>query len=204
MNKSDSKYYNTAIKMDEAFLQLLNEKDFDYITVKEICLKAGVNRSTFYLHYETVGDLLRECIDYTNNKCFQRYSDSLVNIKQKILSGKLNELLLITPEYMTPYLEFVKENKSLFMAVVNHSTLMKADETFSFMFKNIFSPILSRFNCKDMEKHYIISFYISGIIAIITAWLKNDCKEETDTIVKICMKCVLPNKELIELYNTNN
>lgn len=41
MNKSDSKYYNTAIKMDEAFLQLLNEKDFDYITVKEICLKQG-------------------------------------------------------------------------------------------------------------------------------------------------------------------
>ena len=31
-----------------------------YITVKEICEKAGVNRSTFYLHYENTTDLLQE------------------------------------------------------------------------------------------------------------------------------------------------
>ena len=44
--------------MDEAFLSLLEKKDFEYITVKEICAAAGVNLSTFYLHYETLGDLL--------------------------------------------------------------------------------------------------------------------------------------------------
>lgn len=54
MNKSESKYFNTAIKMDKAFLELLSEKDFEYITIKDICKKAGVNRSTFYLHYETM------------------------------------------------------------------------------------------------------------------------------------------------------
>lgn len=36
--------------MDEALLLLLERKEFDSITVREICLKAGVNRSTFYLH----------------------------------------------------------------------------------------------------------------------------------------------------------
>ena len=46
--------------MDAAFLELLEEKDFAYITVKEICARAGVNRSTFYLHYETIADLLAE------------------------------------------------------------------------------------------------------------------------------------------------
>ena len=50
--------------MDEAFLALLEEKDFAYITVKEICERAGVNRSTFYLHYETVNDLLAESARY--------------------------------------------------------------------------------------------------------------------------------------------
>lgn len=53
MNRSESKYFNTAARMDMAFLQLLEKKKFDYITVKGICEKAGVNRSTFYLHYET-------------------------------------------------------------------------------------------------------------------------------------------------------
>jgi hypothetical protein len=45
MNKNESKYFNTAVKMDKAFLALLEKKDFAYITVKEICEKAGVNRS---------------------------------------------------------------------------------------------------------------------------------------------------------------
>ncbi len=52
MNKNESKYFNTALLMDEALIHLLTKKDIGYITVKEICEKAGVNRSTFYLHYE--------------------------------------------------------------------------------------------------------------------------------------------------------
>jgi hypothetical protein len=54
MNKSESKYFNTATKMDLALISLLKKKPFEYITVTEICKAAGVNRSTFYLHYETV------------------------------------------------------------------------------------------------------------------------------------------------------
>ena len=56
MNKNESKYFNTALKMDEALLTLLEKKDFDFITVKEICVVANVNRSTFYLHYENTYD----------------------------------------------------------------------------------------------------------------------------------------------------
>ena len=52
MNKNESKYFNTAILFDEALIYLLENKDIEYITIKEICNKAGVNRSTFYLHYE--------------------------------------------------------------------------------------------------------------------------------------------------------
>lgn len=48
MTKAESKYFNTAIRIDKAFIELLNKKAFDYITVKEICAASGVNRSTFY------------------------------------------------------------------------------------------------------------------------------------------------------------
>ena len=56
MNKSESKYFNTATKMDLALISLLKKKPFEYITVSEICETAGVNRSTFYLHYENIVD----------------------------------------------------------------------------------------------------------------------------------------------------
>ncbi|MBP5631164.1 MAG: TetR/AcrR family transcriptional regulator [Clostridia bacterium] len=56
MNRQESKYQYTASLMDEALLLLLEQKDYDAITVKEICQKAGVNRSTFYLHYESMNE----------------------------------------------------------------------------------------------------------------------------------------------------
>ena len=56
MNKNESKYFNTAILFDEALIYLLENKDIEYITIKEICNKAGVNRSTYYLHYENIND----------------------------------------------------------------------------------------------------------------------------------------------------
>ena len=68
LNKSESKYYNTACLMDEALILLLEKKEYNFIMVKGICEKAGVNRSTFYLHYETIDDLLSESIEYLGSK----------------------------------------------------------------------------------------------------------------------------------------
>ena len=68
MNRSESKYFNTALRMDEALIALLAKKDLEYITVREICHQAGVNRSTFYLHYETIADLLNETLEMINQR----------------------------------------------------------------------------------------------------------------------------------------
>ena len=92
MNKSQSKYFNTACLMDKALLELLGKKDYAYITVKEICEKAGVNRSTFYLHYETVDDLLKESLLFIFSKFSEKY-DSDSHIKTD--SDSLRDLYLI-------------------------------------------------------------------------------------------------------------
>ena len=72
MDKSESRYFKTALRMNEALISLLEVKDLEYISVKEICQKAGVNRSTFYLHYETVSDLVSETLE-TINEQFMAY-----------------------------------------------------------------------------------------------------------------------------------
>ncbi|MBQ1207459.1 MAG: TetR/AcrR family transcriptional regulator [Lachnospiraceae bacterium] len=108
MNKSESKYFNTAVRFNKALLSLLEKKSFEYITISEICEKAAVNRSTFYLHYENTGDLLRETTAYVLDN-FASYffvdAESVVFSLLVILhvflsiyltlSVALNELLLI-------------------------------------------------------------------------------------------------------------
>ena len=56
MNKSEAKFHNTAVKMDDALVLLLEHKEFKDISIMDVCEKAGVNRSTFYAHYENLYD----------------------------------------------------------------------------------------------------------------------------------------------------
>lgn len=106
MNKSESKYFNTAVRMDKAFLDLLAEKDFEYITVKDICKKAEVNRSTFYLHYETIADLLDESVEYMSNGFLKYFCEN--DISSKINNSNLDELIFIKPDYIIPYLSYIR------------------------------------------------------------------------------------------------
>lgn len=97
MNKSESKYFNTALLMDEALIRFLEVKDYEYITVKEICEKAGVNRSTFYLHYETVNDLLSECLENIKKRFLIRLQRSLTILSVVSEPCRLMILSLLVP-----------------------------------------------------------------------------------------------------------
>jgi AcrR family transcriptional regulator len=196
MNKSESKYFNTAKKMDIAFLELLEEKDFEYITVKEICKKAGVNRSTFYLHYETISDLLSESAEYINRHFIEYMKINLVDFMSKLNDCPIEELNLIIPEYLIPYLSYIKEHKSIFKTSVKNASVLNLDKSYSLMFEHIFNPIMNRFKIPLERRNYIMSFYISELMAIISEWLKSDCKESVENLIAIIEDCVLPdNKE---------
>lgn len=188
LNKSESKYYNTACLMDEALILLL-EKKYSFITVKEICKKAGVNRSTFYLHYENMDDLLSESIKYVGNKINKKFSDKVVN-KQVIKNAQLDDLLLITPEYLLPYLDFLKENKVTYKIAYSQPNVFKAQHIINHLHENIFEPILDRFLIPKNEQKYMMSFYLSGIGSVLKDWIKNDCKEEMQNILDIITKCI--------------
>ena len=118
MNKSESKYFNTAKKMDKALISLLEEKSFEYITISEICKKANVNRSTFYLHYENMVDLLNETARFLLDGFISYFGDERKSIVKKIEGSTLDELNFISDQYLHPYLSYIKENRLVFSTVL--------------------------------------------------------------------------------------
>jgi len=100
--------------MDEAFLALLDKKNFAYITVKEICEAAGVNRSTFYLHYETMADLLSESVSHMNEQFLAHMKKDTDAFVTKMRDCPMDGLYLITPEYLTPYLGYIEQHNRLY------------------------------------------------------------------------------------------
>lgn len=189
LNKSESKYFNTACLMDEALLLLLEKKEYPFITVKEICEKAGVNRSTFYLHYETIDDLLSECLVFVGKKIKSKFNNKIID-KQAIESSNIEDLLLITPEYLNLYLEFLKENKAIYKIAYSQPNVLKEQNIVNHLYKHIFSPILDRFSVPKNEQKYMMNFYLSGISSVLLEWIKNDCLEDIDLIVNILIKCL--------------
>lgn len=190
MNKKGSQYFNTAILFDEAFIHLLEKKDIEYITVKEICHKAGVNRSTFYLHYESINDLVEEAMSYINKKFINYFNVDSKDFINKIEYSSLEDLKLIEKRYLTPYLTFIKDNKKIVRASFQNPKGMSSFIKYNHLKKYVLIPILDRFHVSQKERNYLIAFYIHGIIAIIEAWINTDCKDSINDIESIIIKCV--------------
>ena len=158
MNKSESKYFNTAVRMDKAMMEIIEVKDFEFITVKEICDKANVNRSTFYLHYENTKNLLSESIKYMNDQFLEYFPKQYETIAEKLKNGKKEELNFISPKYIMPYLMYIKENKRLFRTALSNAVSMNLEDTYKKMFKHIFSPAMDMYSISNEEKTYIAAF----------------------------------------------
>ncbi len=203
MNKSESKYYNTALLMNQALIELLNKKDYEFITIKEICKKAGVNRSTFYLHYDNIDDLLSETIENTNKKFLSYFTEK--DISYKIKSNEKDDLILITPEYLLPYLNYIKDNKVVYQVSAKHPIMMQSIKKYNLLQENILYPIFSRFNIQENLRKYFSAYYIHGVYAIIDEWIKDGCKDDISLIVDTIIKCVRPfEKEYEDKRNNQN
>ena len=196
MNKNESKYFNTAIRMDEALITLLEKKDFEYITIKEICDTAGVNRSTFYLHYENTLDLLKETTRYIIDKHLSYYEIDKQRISLQFETCKREDLLFVTDEYLMPYLTFIKENQRIFKVAIKQFNSLKMDEVYGKMFQYIFNPILERFHVSEMERPYVMKFYLTGIFAIVMEWLNKNCSDDIKTVIKIIIDCAMGERNI--------
>lgn len=193
MNKSESKYFNTANKIDEAFLKILEKKDLEYITVKEICKEANVNRSTFYLHYETIDDLLKECTEYINSKFLSYFiNDERNSIVKRIDEAPLKDLYLFTDDYLRPYLTFIKDNKRLFKTAVSKYNTLSMIKNKEGLVDYVSYPIMNRFKVEENRREYINMFFINGIMGIVKRWLDNDCEDSIDLLIDIIENDLMP------------
>lgn len=196
MNRSESKYFNTARLMDEALLKLLEKKDYEYITVKEICETAGVNRSTFYLHYETLDDLLEETMESTLKEFLSMFPITPEGFIPQISGAPLEELVLIRSDLLRPYLSFVKEHKAVYAASYKNAKSLRADASMEGISKHVLRPIMSRFRIPESKQNYMVAFYINGCAAVIKEWIQHNCQDSIEEIEQVIVECIRPDKGL--------
>lgn len=153
--------------------------------------RAIEERSTFYLHYETIGDLLAESVQYMNEQFLEHMKLRGEVFVSKIRDCPLDELYLVTPAYLTPYLEYIAQNKRLFRTALKNSGSLGLDRIYSRMMRHVFTPILERFQIAEPDRPYMVAFYIHGLMAILSEWLKHDCADSIPHVCAVMEQCVM-------------
>lgn len=201
MNRSESKFRNTSNKMQRAFVNLLENKDFSEISIIDICKAAGVNRSTFYAHYDNTYDLLRETheslIDNFSAEC--KFEDP-VNLAD-IHNVDKNDLVFISPKYLLPYLQYIRKHKRLFKIYTDNAHIFETNKIDDYMIDNLFTPIYAKHGVTDKKLiRYTQKYFLKGIDAVINEWVRNDCEDDVYFICEIIMFCVRPTSEATRIH----
>lgn len=156
--KENSRVTKTKKRVKESVVELLKQGDASLINVCSICEHAGINRTTFYKHYQDKESLLREMVLDT--------VDASSSFLMAFLEKKNPSLA------MTQMLQYYRNNDGFFL------TLMKTD--YANAFTNLMINTLWEKNCQWLSErswahgnydYYRIVYKVSGIIYMIVHWL---------------------------------
>ncbi|ETT73285.1 TetR family transcriptional regulator [Paenibacillus sp. FSL R7-277] len=148
----------TKLLLKQSLIRLLQDKEISQISVKELCTSAGINRSTFYLHYANAYELLdnveQEIIDNTNEYLIKiEASESAVT-------------------YILAFLDYIKRNEELFTVM-----LFKTNDDVFFpkrLLNEILMSIDNHLQLKIPEdmKPFTYAYLVNGSLAIIKEWIR--------------------------------
>lgn len=164
------KYTKNIIK--ESFIELLQEKEIDKITVSELCEKSDINRATFYRYYIDIYDLLLKIeLEFANE-----LKDKLTNYT----SSSFKDIVI-------EYLKYLKDNKEFVKIIFGNSkNLYFLYDFFEYFFENFKNKWFININGLDEEsKKILFIFMFNGCLGIIKYWIQNDFSDDIDSLSMI-------------------
>ena len=148
----------TKMLIRDKFLQLLKEKPINKITVSEICVKAEINRATFYAHYKNVYDLL------------ESIEGELTNGFEEALQNKTCHI----EEYIMTLLQVIKDNSELCSVLITDKNSGFVQKIMDMGREYYISGWMgTRIHVSDEEVEFVYDFLSHGSVGVICEWLEN-------------------------------
>jgi len=151
----------TKQTIKDAFWELYKEKKIEKITVKDITLKAGYNRSTFYAYFTDVYDLLEQ-------------------IEEDLMPG-IEHLPPIdtsrehNPDFFENIITIYEKNSTYYSVLLSEN----GDPRFAIKMKNVFKSMMieaitNRVNISPEEMDYALEFLVGATLSIVKHWFDQD------------------------------
>lgn len=187
--KTDRRIRKTEAQLRKGLLELLKEKNIQNITVQELVDKVDMNRSTFYLHYKDIYDLL-EHIENNYFDDFRAFMDS-----HKVITDikKLNEDKIT--DTMIDYFKFLKKNEDLVTVLIGYNgDLSFSKRQVETLTETIYGWLYDDLGIvKNQQNDDIFQFCTYGSIGLVRNWVMNGYKEPPESIGKLTSSIIISN-----------
>lgn len=163
-------------KIKEVFLELMQTKKADEITVSEIVKKADLNRSTFYAHYYDVFDIVNEI----QNDVINELNHLINDLDLKKVQDEDYKIIDEVSSYLL-------KNKDLFKICILTQDVLPFFEELITIFTTSLLKNPSIINIKEdiNTKKTRISFISGGIVFTYIKWFKDDIKSDINELSEI-------------------
>ena len=143
------------------------------MTVSRLCQEAGVNRSTFYSHYDSIGDLMEEMEQEIGANLIGRFREDNYDGEHPF-----------SPGHLLPILEHIRDNRDFYRVYLGQSTAQhRLDWAFGQLLEWYVRPLLRGLSVEEEAIAYYFAFFRAGFLALIQQWLQNQCQEEPEVIL---------------------
>lgn len=163
-------YTKNLIK--EEFLKLLEEKNFNSITISMLSEKCDINRNTFYYHYEDVYSLVKEILTDEIKKVDQTFNSTF----------SWEKSLLIACSFL---LENKKAAQNLFKSIDKADTdayLYKICE--SVMSKYVENECITKnIKASEDDKALVTDFYRAALVGLLDKWILDGMEKSPDKFI---------------------
>lgn len=174
--KEDRRVQMTKHMLKDALIDMLHEKDIYHISIRELCEKADVNRTTFYKYYGSQFDLLSDI----ENDMLEFFSKTI----------KRNETE--QEKIITSACRYLEENIEFARLIVNNNI----DPVFAnklFAMDSIRESAFKRFSeyNSDAAFEYFYNFLTYGAFRMVCVWLNKENRETPEDFALLLNKIML-------------
>ena len=175
--KIDQRVRLTQHLLKNALVQLMQEQHISKISIRAICEFAGINRSTFYVHYTDQYDLLKKV-----------EQEVLDNLNKYLGKQDLSDERPISIQILIKVLDYVKENMELFKALLSENCDFAFQKDLVALAQIISSQQNQLFDLRTQE--YIKIFGFTGTISMLQKWLNDGANESPTQMAEFIIQIV--------------
>lgn len=187
MNRKDKRSRKTVSAIQNTLLQLLCTRRVREIKIVDLCTAADINRTTFYLHYAGITDVLDELRE---------------EIADRVFTATDHTTDFLDPQDPLPFLTTatgVFETYPHFGDFIRQS---QDADVFLTKLKNEFTAKLCRRYAQSCENgveraECVFRFLTAGVLDTYTEWLKSDRSVSFTTILAQCAPIVAAGQEIL-------